>query len=57
MMKWPVWIRVVVGTAIFLVSLALAFFLEAFLGDYSQFITLLGAAAFIYLNPELMRGD
>ncbi|WP_162609458.1 hypothetical protein [Flavonifractor sp. An82] len=51
------WIRVVVGTAIFLVSLALAFFLEAFLGDYSQFITLLGAAAFIYLNPELMRGD
>lgn len=57
MLKWPMWLRVVLGAGAVLICVALAFLSKSVLGDYSLFLILPGAAAFIYLNPELMRGD
>ena len=57
MMKWPMWIRVLVGTVAVLSCLVLSVLAQSVLGEYSLFLILPGAGIFIYLNPELMRGD
>ena len=57
MMKWPMWVRVVIGIVAILLSLALNFLLQPFLGEYSQFLLFPGMTVFVYLNPELIRGD
>ena len=57
MMKWPMWVRVLVGTVAALFFLVLSILAQSVLGEYSFFLILLEAGIFIYLNPELMRGD
>lgn len=57
MKKLPLPVRILLGAASVLVSVAVSWFLEPFLGDMSLFLILPGAAVFIWLNPELMRGD
>ena len=57
MMKWPMWIRVLVGTVAVLSCLVLSILAQSVLGEYSLFLILPGVGIFIYLNPELMRGD
>ena len=42
------------GRPVFLVLSILA---QSILGEFSLFLILPGAGIFIYLNPELMRGD
>ena len=54
-MKWPEWVRILVGTAA-LLSIALSVFLQQEIGAYSLFVMLPGVAGFIYLNPELWSG-
>ena len=56
MLKWPMWIRVVVGTAAVFLCIVLSWLVEPYLGETSLLIFLPGGALFIYLNPELMRG-
>lgn len=55
-MKWPEWVRILVGTAAALLGIALSVFLQQEIGAYSLFVMLPGAAVFIYLNPELWSG-
>ena len=55
-MKWPEWVRILVGTAAALLSIALSVFLQQEIGAYSLFVMLPGVAVFIYLNPELWSG-
>lgn len=57
MMKWPMWLRVLVGTVAVLFCLVLSILAQSILGEFSLFLILPGAGIFIYLNPELMRGD
>ena len=57
MMKWPMWIRVLVGIGAALFFLVLSILAQSVLGEYSLFLLVPGAGIFIYLNPELMRGD
>lgn len=56
MKKLPLPVRILLGAASVLVSVAVSWFLEPFLGDMSLFLMLPGAAVFIWLNPELIRG-
>ena len=53
MLKWPMWLRVVLGIAAVGTCLALSFVLEPYLGEWGLFLLLPGAAGFIFLNPEL----
>lgn len=53
MLKWPMWLRVVLGIAAVGTCLALSFVLEPYLGEWRLFLLLPGAAGFIFLNPEL----
>ena len=55
-MKWPEWVRILVGAAAALFCIALSVFLQQEIGEYSLFIILPGMAVFIYLNPELWSG-
>lgn len=57
MMKWPMWVLVVVGVAAVLLCLISALFLQPWIGEYGLFLILPGAAVFICLNPELWRGE
>ena len=57
MMKRPMWIRALVGIGALLFFLVLSILTQSVLGEYSLFLILPGAGIFIYLNPELMRGD
>ena len=57
MMKWPMWIRVLAGIGAVLFFLVLSILAQSVLGEYSLFLLVPGAGIFIYLNPELMRGD
>ena len=56
-MKWPMWLRVVLGAAAMVLSVVLGYLLIPVLGDMSMLLAAAGLAAFVYLNPELMRGD
>ena len=56
MMKWPEWVRILVGAAAALFCIALSVFLQQEIGEYSLFIILPGMAVFIYLAPELWSG-
>ena len=57
MMKWSMWVRVVIGVAAVLLCLISALFLQPWIGEYGLFLILPGAVVFIYLNPELWRGE
>ena len=57
MMKRPVWIRVLAGIGAVLFFLVLSILAQPVLGEYSLFLLVPGAGIFIYLNPELTRGD
>lgn len=57
MMKLPMTVRVLLGIAAVLVSMAVANAVSSTWGEASLFLVLPGAAVFIWLNPELMRGD
>ena len=57
MMKWPMWVRVVIGVAAVLLCLISALLLQPWIGEYGLFLILPGAVVFIYLNPELWRGE
>ena len=50
-------VRVLIGSLTFFISLLLALFLQSFLDESAFVLVLLGAAFFMWLNPELMRGD
>ena len=49
--------RLILGIAAVLVSVLLSRGLTSFLDDMSLLIVLLGGAIFVWLNPELMRGE
>ena len=55
-MKWPERVRILVGTAAALLSIALSVFLQKEIGEYSLFVMLPGVAVFVYLNQELWSG-
>ncbi len=57
MLKWPRWVRIVLGAAAVLLCAALALLLGPHLGDSWPFLLLPGAIIFACLNPELWRGD
>lgn len=57
MEKFPMVVRVVLGAAAVLVSAVASWLLEPVLGNMAMFLLLPGGAIFIWLNPELMRGD
>ena len=50
-------VLVLLGSLTFFVSLLLALFLQNFLEETAFFFVIPGAAFFMWLNPELMRGD
>ena len=49
--------RLILGIAAVLASVLLSWGLTSFLDDMSLLIVLLGGAIFVWLNPELMRGE
>lgn len=57
MMKWPMWVLVVIGVAAVLLCLISALLLQPWIGEYGLFLILPGAVVFICLNPELWRGE
>ena len=59
MLKLPMWVRVVLGGSAVLLFEILSLYLEYFAGwdEYGQLALLPGAGIFVYLNPELIRGD
>ena len=59
MLKLPMWVRVGLGVAAILLFEILSLYLEYFAGwdEYGQLALIPGAAIFVYLNPELIRGD
>ena len=57
MMKWPMWVRVILGIAAVLLCLIPSLLFQPWLGEYRLFLILPGVAVFIYLNPELWRGE
>lgn len=57
MLKLPKWVRLIIGALAIFASLCLSWWLEKYLADMAMFLILPGAAMFIVLNPELMRGD
>ena len=56
-MKWPERVRILVGTAAALLSIALSVFLQQEIGEYSLFVMLPGVAGRVPLNSELRRGE
>lgn len=56
MLKWSKRARLAVGILAVLISLALSWWLEQYLGAVALLVLLPGAGVFIYLNPELMKG-
>lgn len=57
MKKWSKVRRLAVGILAVLASLALSWWLEQYLGAVALLALLPGAGLFIYLNPELMKGE
>ena len=49
--------RLAIGTTAVLVSVLLVWGLAPVLGETSLLFVLLGGGIFIWLNPELMRGE
>lgn len=49
--------RLILGLAILLLCVILSWLLIDVLGDMAMVIPFLGAFAFVFLNPELMRGE
>ena len=57
MMKLPKHIRLILGIAAVLVSVLLVWLLSQLLGDGAMLLLLVGGGLFVWLNPELMRGE
>ena len=49
--------RLILGIAAVLISVLLVWGLAPVLGEASLLLILLGGGLFVWLNPELMRGD
>ena len=49
--------RLVIGIATVLISILLVWLLTDVLGEVSMLFLLIGGGVFIWLNPELMRGE
>lgn len=56
MLKWPMWLRIVIGALAFFLCVILSWYLVPGWDELGLLIVLPGAALFIYLNPELMQG-
>ena len=56
MMKWPMWVRVVIGVAAVLLCLISTLFLQPWIGEYGLFPILPGAAVFTCVSPGVWRG-
>lgn len=50
-------VRLILGIAAVLVSVLLVWLLSGMLGEVSMFFLPVGGGIFIWLNPELMRGE
>ena len=49
--------RLILGIAAVLISVLLVWLLTDLLGEAAMFFLLLGGGIFLWLNPELMRGE
>ena len=49
--------RLILGIAAVLFSVLLVWLLTNVLGEMAMFLLLVGGGIFIWLNPELMRGE
>ena len=49
--------RLILGIAAVLFSVLLVWLLTDVLGEMAMFLLLVGGGIFIWLNPELMRGE
>ena len=49
--------RLILGIAAVLISVLLVWLLTDLLGEAALFFRLLGGGIFLWLNPELMRGE
>lgn len=49
--------RLILGIGAVLISILLVWLLTDVLGEVSIFFILIGGGVFIWLNPELMRGE
>ena len=56
MLRWPAWLRILLGCVAVLLCVILSWLLSGILGSLSIALILPGALFFFYLNPELMSG-
>lgn len=49
--------RFIIGVIAFLFFVILSYCLSDILGNLSMLLIILGSIIFVYLNPELMRGE
>lgn len=57
MKRLPKRTRLILGIAAVLVSILLVWLLTDLLGEMAMFLLAVGGGIFIWLNPELMRGE